>query len=328
MDEVRQVICSLLPDTRVRKSCLEIFGESVSYANSFGRDKWGAYYETGKVRLLVGSLIVVTIHKNGMWLALDQELLDTSQQLSAFLDNAEEWKWDDYDYPVYKSVPSRNGFYSPSTNHLEVWNVIKKLNFEVIAKTAAKYEKLRHGSKHSEDLIAYIQSEIGNFLEFPRNEHSEVSEAVEVLQEISGKPRRFSGQGFQSSPEVRRVVELRAMNLATEYFQEQGWVVEDTSRYESYDLRCTRSKEEVYVEVKGTTSAGSKILMTYQEVLHTKKNYPNTALFAVSQIKLNNSEDALEASGGEIGLYMPWLLNDDDLKAIAYEYQVPVHNAV
>jgi Domain of unknown function (DUF3883) len=324
MDEARQVICSLLPDTRVRKSCLEIFGESVGYANSFGSDKWGAYYETGKVRLLVGSLIVFTIHKDGVWLALDQELLDTSQKLSIFLDNAEEWKWDDYDYPVYKSVPSRNGFYSPSNNHLEVWDVIKKLHFEVIAKTAAKYEKLRHGSKHSADLITYIQSEVGNFLEFPRHENSEVSEAVAVLQEISGKPRKPSGQGFQSSPEIRRVVELRAMYLATEYFQEHGWFVEDTSRYESYDLHCTRSKEEVYVEVKGTTSEGSKILMTYQEVLHTIKNYPNTALFIVSQIKLNNSEDALEASGGEIRLLMPWLLNDDDLKAIAYEYQVPV----
>jgi hypothetical protein len=323
MDEARQVICSLLPDTRVRRSCLEIFGESAGYANSFGSDKWGAYYETGKVRLLVGSLIVFTIHKDGVWLALDQELLDTSQELSVFLDNAEEWRWDNYDYPIYKSVPSRNGFYTPSNNHVEVWSVIKKLHFEVIARTAAKYEKLRNGSKHSEALIAYIQSEVGNFLAFPRNEHSEVSEAVEVLQEISGKPRKFSGQGFQRSPEVRRVIELRAMNLATEYFQEQGWFVEDTSRYESYDLRCTRSKEEVYVEVKGTTSAGSKILMTYQEVLHTTKNYPNTALFVVSQIKLNNSEEELEAFGGEIKLCMPWLLNDDDLKAIAYEYQVP-----
>ncbi len=130
MDEARQVIYSLLPDTIVRRSCLEIFGESAGYANSFGSDKWGAYYETGKVRLLVGSLIVFTIHKDGVWLALDQELLDTSQELSVFLDNAEEWRWDNYDYPIYKSVPSRNGFYTPSNNHVEVWSVIKKLHWE------------------------------------------------------------------------------------------------------------------------------------------------------------------------------------------------------
>ena len=68
--------------------------------------------------------------------------------------------------------------------------------------------------------------------------------------------------------------------------------------------------------------------MTYQEVIHTQQNYPHTALFVVSQIKLINSEAELEAIGGEIKLYQPWLLSDESLKAIAYEYQVPGNNAV
>jgi hypothetical protein len=118
------------------------------------------------------------------------------------------------------------------------------------------------------------------------------------------------------------------MQLAINHFQQQGWGVEDVSKYKSYDLLCTRQEEKLYVEVKGTTSEGSKILMTHQEVIHTQKNYPQTALFVVSQIKLINSETELDATGGEIKLYQPWLLSDDSLKAITYEYQVPDNNAV
>ncbi|MEG4281385.1 DUF3883 domain-containing protein [Microcoleus sp. MON1_C1] len=90
----------------------------------------------------------------------------------------------------------------------------------------------------------------------------EIDEAIDARASITGKPRKSLGQGFRSTPEVRRAIEMRAMNLATEHFQDQGWVVEDVSQQESYDLRCTRQEERIYVEVKGTTSEGSTILLT------------------------------------------------------------------
>lgn len=328
MDDVEKVIHSLLPDAKVRRACLEAFDETVRYANSLGTEKWGAYYERGKVRLLVGSLIVFTIEPGCVWLALDQELLEKSQELSNFLESTEDWQWDNHDYPRYTKVPSRNGFYTPSEKHKDIWMVIKQLHFEFISKAAAKYEKLREGTEHSESLIDYIRSAIDDFLQSSADEEPEISEAVEALRVIAGKLRKPSGQGFQSSSEARRAIELRAMQLAINHFQQQGWIVEDVSKYESYDLLCTRQEEKLYVEVKGTTSEGSKILMTYQEVIHTQQNYPHTALFVVSQIKLINSEADLDATGGEIKLYQPWLLSDGSLKAIAYEYQVPDNNAV
>jgi hypothetical protein len=68
---------------------------------------------------------------------------------------------------------------------------------------------------------------------------------------------------------------------------------------------------------------GSQILLTPNEVLHTQQNYPNTALFVVSRLQVNNSGDEVEVTGGKIQLFMPWLLKDDDLKAIGYECRVP-----
>lgn len=150
----------------------------------------------------------------------------------------------------------------------------------------------------------------------------EIAETIDVVASIAGKPRKSSRQGFQSTPEIRRAIELKAMSIAIDYFQKQGWTVEDVSQRESYDLRCTRQGEEVYVEVKGTTSKGFQILLTPNEVLHTQKNYPNTALFIVSHLQVNNSAEKLDVTGGEIKLVMPWLLKDSDLKPIAYECQV------
>jgi hypothetical protein len=152
---------------------------------------------------------------------------------------------------------------------------------------------------------------------------AEVTEAIEVIASITGKPRKSSKQGFQSTPEVRRAIELKAMSIAIDYFQNEGWLVEDVSHRESYDLKCNRQQEEVYVEVKGTTSEGSQILLTPNEVLHTQQNYPNTALFVVSHLQVNNSGEEVEVTGGEIQLIMPWLLKNDDLKAIGYECRVP-----
>ena len=157
----------------------------------------------------------------------------------------------------------------------------------------------------------------------PIDTGSEVTEAIEAIASITGKPRKSSKQGFQSTPEVRRAIELKAMSIAIDHFQKQGWIVEDVSQRKSYDLKCTRKQEEVYVEVKGTTSEGSQILLTPNEVLHTQQNYPNTALFVVSRLQVNNSGDEVEVTGGEIQLIMPWLLKDDDLKAIGYECRVP-----
>ncbi|MEG4280720.1 hypothetical protein QUA62_25095, partial [Microcoleus sp. MON1_C1] len=67
----------------------------------------------------------------------------------------------------------------------------------------------------------------------------------------------------------------------------------------------------------------SFILNWYNEVLHNQANYPNTALFVVSRIKVSGSGGDVEATDGVIKLVMPWLLTDSDLKPIGYECQVP-----
>lgn len=109
------------------------------------------------------------------------------------------------------------------------------------------------------------------------------------------------------------------MRLAKEHFGAQGWKVHDVSRRESYDLRCTRGGDELRVEVKGTTSDGSSVLLTAHEVQHARERHPAIALFVVSEIKVQGTE----ATGGEVRLIEPWRVDDGELKPIAFNYLVP-----
>ena len=62
------------------------FLEALKKANSYGSNKWGVYCEDKRVRLLVGSLIVFTIHKDIIWLALDKQKLNEKMNIKKSLE--------------------------------------------------------------------------------------------------------------------------------------------------------------------------------------------------------------------------------------------------
>ena len=68
-------------------------------------------------------------------MALDEELLGTSNHRS-LLERSGDWEWDLDQYPEYSAIESRNGYYSPSEEHTEVWPTIRPLHFESISKAA------------------------------------------------------------------------------------------------------------------------------------------------------------------------------------------------
>ena len=102
-------------------------------------------------------------------------------------------------------------------------------------------------------------------------------------------------------------VEAHAMNMATEFYS-TAWDVQDVHGTESYDLICRRGNEVKHVEVKGTTTDGEEVILTPNEVRHAQEN-PCTALFVVSNIKVERAEDGtVTATGGKHHCYDPWRL--------------------
>ena len=185
-DEAKQIKCSLLPQEEKRKLCLEMFVEVVNHANSYGNDKWGTYYERKVVRLLVGSLIVFTIERGCVWLALDKPLLEGSEQHQYLLERENSWQWDQDDYPTYSKVPSRNGYYIPSESHSEIWPIIRLLHFEFIRKVAEKYPSLRTTSqaRHNSTLLSYLRNELEQFVPDPIYEPIEGENDIVLAEEV------------------------------------------------------------------------------------------------------------------------------------------------
>src|SRR5713226_9450094 len=108
---------------------------------------------------------------------------------------------------------------------------------------------------------------------------AEVDEATSTIAESAGEPSLR--QGYRLSPELRRAIETHAVKMAIKDCEKRGWKAVDVSHKESYDLLCSRGKDEMRVEVKGTTSKGREVLLTPNEVSHARAAYPNVMLLVV-----------------------------------------------
>lgn len=165
MDDIVEIVASVLPDRRTRLIGLTIFAESIFRAHSHGARKWGAYTQSHSregIRLLCGDFIILTLHRDYVWLSLDKEGFDTS-------DLAEDpcWHRDEGNlpggYPSYSRTPSVNIYYKPDDLQNALWPHIQTLHFQFIDRVGEKYESLRVSSqkKHQHEFIDYLASTLG-----------------------------------------------------------------------------------------------------------------------------------------------------------------------
>jgi len=211
-NRAESIVTSLIPDAEVRKRCLSVFLESMIEANKYGANKWGAYYTNNRVRLLVGSLIVLTIHKQGVWVTLDQQHLEESQEQRHLLELSSDWHWDTGEYSEYSAVPSKNGYYTPSKD-LQLWSVLKGLHFSFIGRVANKYKQLKVSSqvKHMPDLLVYLRYKLKKYVPAPVYEEEEEEEILRLPEEIpdnasllEGSKRKITINAYERNPKARQ----------------------------------------------------------------------------------------------------------------------------
>lgn len=155
----------------------------------------------------------------------------------------------------------------------------------------------------------------------PGAEPLEVVELREFVETVAG--RRAGGVPMRRSAAERAVIERHAMLRVKGVLVEEGWSVEDTSYGNPYDYLCIKGDERLYVEVKGTTSDGSQVILTRNEVAHHRAHFPATALFVVCLIQLIGAgTDSPSAVGGKVQRYQPWAPSDESLQPISYVYAV------
>lgn len=136
-------------------------------------------------------------------------------------------------------------------------------------------------------------------------------------------PALNGGSGYEEDPLKRRAIELHAMELAEKFYRAQGFEVEDVSKTQSYDLCCTGHGREVHVEVKGTTTGGSKVELTINEVNHARGTKWRTDLFVVSEIKVTTKNGEFKTAGGKCRIATAWNPAAEDLAPIRFCYTIP-----
>lgn len=137
-------------------------------------------------------------------------------------------------------------------------------------------------------------------------------------------PRSSSGrQGYGLSSVEKKAVERRALSVAIEYFDNEGFTdIKDVGDHASYDLTMLKGGQIHFVEVKGTTGTGAVVILTRNEVEVHQKYFPNNALAVVSSISLTRG-DAPVASGGVLRVILPWEVTQAQLEPMVFEYRLP-----
>lgn len=131
---------------------------------------------------------------------------------------------------------------------------------------------------------------------------------------------KLRGQGFVSNPEQRKAVERCAMVAAKAYLEDLGFRVEDTSAIKPYDLLARKGGDELFVEVKGTTTAGEEIVLTFNEVEHARQHRTQSVLFILAEVEVHDGSDGPIAVGGTRHVLWPWDVDAGRLAPISYKY--------
>lgn len=137
---------------------------------------------------------------------------------------------------------------------------------------------------------------------------------------VAGRTRGRAGQGRNLSVAERVAIEERAMLLARQALEGEGFSeVKDVHRNESFDFSATRSGSSWVVEVKGTTSKSVDcFLLTAAELRLHRENPGQTILILVYDIDLVRTTSEISASGGRVQIHLPWVVEDWDFEATAY----------
>jgi len=148
-------------------------------------------------------------------------------------------------------------------------------------------------------------------------EPPEIADAIGIIGEIANPRRSYSRR---LSAAENKAIEHRAVQVVRDELESQGFATEDVGATRPYDIHAVRGGDVIKVEVKGTTTDGTQIYLTANEVDLHLAEHPNNALAIVRRILLETVDDKPVATGGDLELTMGWELDPEQLKPVAYTY--------
>jgi len=140
--------------------------------------------------------------------------------------------------------------------------------------------------------------------------------------------RSTGGQGRSRDAERNTAVEHHAMAMARAHFESDAggaWTVSDVaSQKVGYDLLGTRGDERLYIEVKGTSTAGAAVIVTKNEVNHAHHDPARSVLVVVYLIEVERSDGEWTCRGGATRILHEWdPQGRGQLLPLTYQYTLP-----
>lgn len=147
------VIERLLPHSTGRNAILAFFAQSITIAHTAQPAAWGVTLYRDRVRLNVNQVIVCTLVRDTIWIAVDKQALD--EPTTARLSQLQDWQ-----EHTYRSVPTS----ASATVHYheleEVLPLLASAHARLIQLCAARSAQapLKVQGAHSEGVIAYLRA--------------------------------------------------------------------------------------------------------------------------------------------------------------------------
>lgn len=177
-------------------------------------------------------------------------------------------------------------------------------NVRYLARTGGKTKKSAWMNKAIQYVLTYDRA---NLLNDPSAEGNS-EEAATVAQERA--------EGFQSDPQIRKIIEKHAMKEAPKALEKRGYrQFINTSATKSYDYTCRKLGETFFIEVKGTQTLGRSVILTKNEVKHVETNPGKCILVVVHSVKMAGKK---VSKAGTADVTEKWQLSDGELNAVQY----------
>lgn len=129
------------------------------------------------------------------------------------------------------------------------------------------------------------------------------------------------GYGRRIDASLHKQIEDVAQQRLMDYYSSRGWDVEDMRVGNSFDARATKGDEVIYLEAKGTVTAGEKVIVTRKEVAFARDHPGKCIMGVVSSIELTNDK-VVDPASGILRLY-PWEAREEDLCPLSYDFYPP-----
>jgi hypothetical protein len=174
-----------------------------------------------------------------------------------------------------------------------------------------------YATKFPSELVTFFVTELG--LDFDPDEAGDVP--VDEPPIIPGAGSTTGGQGYSRDVALKIAIETHAIEKARAYYQSvHASKVEEVGK--PFDLRVTKGDTEIRVEVKGSATTASSVLVTSGEVDHAA-TFGAVELFVVDEIKWLRQEDGtIATSGGRMRRWPLWSPNQSNLIAKSYKHNL------